>query len=147
MPIIQEAIHKLEVAGGMKYLRWGLAGLAVVAAIVFYNLRSYRNMATQEAMDMAQVARNISQGKGYTTYFIRPFSMFLLRRHNEQGPTPLFRCAECGKVFEAARPRNCPNCKASNVRPEPLRLKDLTKIDFEVTGHPDISNPPVYPLV
>jgi hypothetical protein len=84
MPIIQETIHKLEVAGGLRYARIGLALLAVIGGTVWYNVRCFRNMASQEAMDSAQLARNIAQGKGYTTSFIRPFSMFLLRRHNEQ---------------------------------------------------------------
>ena len=35
-------------------------------------------------MDTAQVARNLAQGKGYTTGFIRPFSMYLLKKNNEQ---------------------------------------------------------------
>ena len=33
MPILQEFIHKLEVAGGMRYLRIGLAVLAIIAVI------------------------------------------------------------------------------------------------------------------
>ena len=33
-------------------------------------------------MDAAQVARNLSEGKGFTTQFIRPFSLFLMQRHN-----------------------------------------------------------------
>src|ERR1051326_4954799 len=82
MPIIQEAIHKVEVAGGIRYLRIGLAALAVIGATVFYNFRCFRNMSSQEAMDSAQLARNIATGKGYTTYFIRPFSMYLVQRQN-----------------------------------------------------------------
>src|SRR5438067_433471 len=84
MPIIQDTIHKLEVAGGLRYVRIGLALLAIVGGTAWFNLRCFKNMSTQEAMDSAQLARNIAQGKGYTTSFIRPFSMFLLRRHNEQ---------------------------------------------------------------
>src|SRR6266850_4977988 len=83
MPIIQEAIHKIEVAGGMRHLRIGLMALAVIGVTALYNFRCFKNMSTQEAMDSAQLARNISSGKGYSTYFIRPFSMFLMRRHNE----------------------------------------------------------------
>src|SRR3954468_2136512 len=98
MPIIQEAIHKIEVAGGRRYLRIGLALLAVVGATVFYNSRCFRNMATQEAMDSAQLARNISRGKGYTTYFIRPFSMFLLRKHNENRLPPGSRLADFTEI-------------------------------------------------
>ena len=113
MPIIQDTIHKLEVAGGLRYVRIGLALLAVIGGSVWYNFRCFKNMASQEAMDTAQLARNIAQGKGYTTSFIRPFSMFLVRRHNEQ----------IGK---------------------PGRLGELAEIK---SHHPDIANPPVYPLL
>ena len=58
-----------------------------------YNWRAFKNMATQEAMDAAQVARNLAQGKGYTTLFIRPFSIFLVKKHNleTQGAPPVAR--------------------------------------------------------
>src|SRR5882762_4593471 len=83
MPILQESIHKLEVAGGLRYLKLGLALLVLGVVPCCYNVRSFKNMSTQEAMDSAQLARNLSKGKGYTTFFVRPFSMYLLRRHNE----------------------------------------------------------------
>ena len=71
-------------------------------------------MATLEAMDSAQLARNMAEGKGYTTSFIRPFSMYLLKEHNQlsQGASP-------------------------------GRLGELTQIKER---HPDISNPPIYPV-
>ena len=47
-----------------------------------YNWRAFKNMGSQEAMDGAQVARNLSQGKGFTTLFIRPFSLYLVKRRN-----------------------------------------------------------------
>ena len=83
MPILQEAIHKLEVAGGLRFIKLGLALLVLVVVTCLYNIRSFKNFSTQEAMDSAQLARNISQGKGYTTQFVRPFSMYLVRKHNE----------------------------------------------------------------
>jgi len=115
MPILQEFIHKLEVAGGMRYLKIGLAVLAILGAITLYNIQSFKNMATQEAMDSAQLARNIAEGKGYTTSFVRPFSMYLFKRHNEMAPNAVDK-----------------------------RLADLTEIK---NLHPDLSNPPVYPIV
>src|SRR5215475_1838040 len=84
MPIIQEAIHKLEVAGGLRYLKVGLLVLTFLSVTVIYNFRSFKNLATQEAMDSAQLARNIAEGKGYTTYFIRPFSMYLVKKRNRE---------------------------------------------------------------
>jgi 4-amino-4-deoxy-L-arabinose transferase-like glycosyltransferase len=115
MPILQESIHKLEVAGGMRYLKIGLAVLGVVAVFALYNIQSFKNMGTQEAMDSAQLARNIAEGKGYTTLFVRPFSMYLFKRHNELAPNAVDK-----------------------------RLAELTQIK---DSHPDISNPPVYPVL
>ena len=116
MPFLQDLVHKLEVGGGMRYLRVGLAVLAVVLLVVGYNWRGFKNMATQEAMDAAQLARNIAQGKGYTTLFIRPFSMHLVKNRTleRQGPP------EVGKVADLAQ------------------IKGM---------HPDLANPPVYPVV
>jgi hypothetical protein len=116
MPVLQETIHKLEVAGGLRYVKLGLTIVGLVLVTCWYNARSYKNMATQEAMDSAQLARNISQGKGYTTFFVRPFSMYLLRKHNE---------ARIASLTETQR-------------------ADL----YQIKGpHPDIANPPVYPLL
>lgn len=81
--LIQELLHQIEAGKGKKYLRYGLAGLAVLLLLVVFNWRGFRNFATQEAMDSAQLARNIAEGKGYTTDFIRPFSIYLLQRKNQ----------------------------------------------------------------
>ena len=90
MPFLQELLHKIEVGGGKRYFRIGFALLAVVVLVGLYNLRAYRNMGTQEAMDAAQLARNIAQGKGYSTLFVRPFSMHLVtKRNREKGRVPM----------------------------------------------------------
>ena len=109
MPFLQDIIHQLEVGGGKRFFRVGLAILAVLTLIFGYNWRAYKNMSNQEAMDSAQLARNLAQGRGYTTLFIRPFSIYLLKQQNQQK----------GGV-------------------DPARLKDR---------HPDLANPPVYPVV
>jgi len=42
-------------------------------------------MGTEEAMDTAQLARNIATGEGYTTKFVRPFSVQLHRQQSLEG--------------------------------------------------------------
>jgi hypothetical protein len=116
MSILQDLLHKAEVGGGTRYLRVGLALLGVVLLTVGYNWRAFRNMGTQEAMDTAQLARNIAQGKGYTTLFIRPFSIYLVKKRN--------------KEREGA--------SAVGASADLARLK---------TMHPDLANPPVYPVM
>jgi hypothetical protein len=116
MDSFQNLIHRIEVGGGMRYVRIGLAALAIVFLTVGYNWRAFRNMNTLEAMDAAQLARNISEGKGYTTLFVRPLSIYVLRRahDNERVATDLNLVTDTGQ------------------------LKGM---------HPDLANPPVYPVV
>jgi 4-amino-4-deoxy-L-arabinose transferase-like glycosyltransferase len=116
MPFLHEVLHKLEVGGTMRFLRAGLAVLAVLLLTGLYDWRAFRNMATQEAMDMAQLGRNIAQGKGYTTLFIRPFSIYLVKTRNVE----------------------------KEGVPAVGKIKDLAKLRGM---HPDVANPPVYPVV
>ena len=68
-------------------------------------------------MDAAQLARNLAEGKGYTTLFIRPFSLYLVQRHNEAGaPVPLDERER--SISRTSKPRI-----------------------------PDLANPPVYPVL
>lgn len=110
MPFLQDIIHKFEEGGGMRYVRWSLGVLAMVLLVAGYNLRAFHNMSNQEAMDAAQVGRHIAEGKGFTTSFIRPFSIFLVKRFN----------------------------LSKGIHEDPAQLK---------TDHPDLANPPVYPLL
>lgn len=116
MAVLQELVHKVEVVSGSRTFKFTVVVLAVMLLLVTYNLAAYKDMSTQEAMDAAQLGRNIAEGKGYTTLFIRPFSMHLVEQRNREklGPSP------AGKLADYARIRD---------------------------AHPDISNPPLYPLV
>lgn len=117
MPLLpQDLVHKFETAMSGSVARGALAVLAVLALIGAYDWRVARNFSTAEAMDTAQLARNISEGKGYTTKFIRPFSMFLIKRANQE--------------------------RLNSLSPE--QKADLCQVNG---AHPDIANPPVYPVV
>ena len=115
MPRLQEWIHQLEEGKGARYLRLAAFGVSVLVLVLVYDFRVYRNFSTPEAMDSAQLARNIAEGKGYTTLFIRPFSLYLVQSHNQGDAEAL---ASAGTDFAKIR-----------------------------TAHPDLANPPVYPLV
>ena len=107
----------MEFGAGSRYLRVIGLALGVVALVFLNDFRAYRNFAAPEAMDTAQLARNISDRHGYTTLCIRPFSLYLEHRHNEaQNPASL-----------------------ANPNPDWAMIKTVP--------HPDLANPPVYPLV
>jgi hypothetical protein len=79
---IQALIHALDIGAGSRWLRWFLLAVAVLALAVFYDLMAYRSFSAPEAMDAAQVARNLAGGRGFSTDCIRPFSIYLVRQHN-----------------------------------------------------------------
>jgi hypothetical protein len=118
MPIrelVQNIIHQLEVGIGPRLMRYLLLIIAAFCLVAWYDLHAYKNMFSPEGMDAAQLARNIATGKGYTTEFIRPISLYLVQTHNEsKGPMPL----------------------------------TSTNFDFaRIQSHPDLANPPVYPVL
>ncbi|HEU6448437.1 MAG TPA: glycosyltransferase family 39 protein [Verrucomicrobiae bacterium] len=79
---VQNFIHHLEVGTGARYLRLTLLAVVVLTIGVLYDIRSASDFAAPEAMDSAQVARNLAEGKGYSTDCIRPFGIYLLQKHN-----------------------------------------------------------------
>jgi 4-amino-4-deoxy-L-arabinose transferase-like glycosyltransferase len=92
MDSVQELIHKLEEGAGARYIKLGALALLVVGLVLGYNWRCFRNLGTLEAMDAAQVGRNLSEGKGFSTLFVRPFSIYLLTNH--AGLNPMARTNE-----------------------------------------------------
>jgi hypothetical protein len=83
LTLLQEGIHKLETTWGLRLVAYLAATLGCVLLLVWYDIHCYKNMAAPAAMDAAQLARNISRGKGYTTESIRPLSIYLMRQqHN-----------------------------------------------------------------
>ena len=116
---LQELIHKFEVGEGTRSLKAVLGIVVLVALAVFYDLREFSNLSSQDAMDAAQLARNISEGEGFTTRFVRPLSMHLLQERQ----------------------------RALQKTPQP-GIKNGSEDAVGLRGnHPDISNPPIYPLV
>ncbi len=123
---LQELIHKLEEGAGNRYLKFLLAIFAVVGAAVAYDLAAFRNLSTPEGMDAAQLGWNISEGRGFTTYYIRPFSVHLLTK----------------KALEASADANQPgSTNATVILPAGT---DAARLN---SPHPDLANAPVYPLL
>lgn len=85
MAKIQEWIYQLEEASGPRYMRLALFFLALITLTVAYNFREFQNFSSPGAMDAAQVGRNLANGEGFTTDFVRPFSMHLIKQHRSDG--------------------------------------------------------------
>ena len=101
----QEYINSIEEGKGAKIIRSAVLLLMLVAASLVYNTNFTRNLTAPEAMDSAQIARNIANGEGFKTQFIRPVAIDMTRQ-------------------------------AGNVTEKELKA-----------SFPDITHPPLYPLL
>lgn len=135
MPTLQEWIHKFEEGEGVKYIKWSVVILALLGLAALYDVREFRNMSLQEGMDAAQLARNISEGKGFTTDFIRPFSMHLIQKHRVDHD-PLIR----GAHPDLANPPVYPLMLAALMKVLPFNFEIHTQ-DKE-SGNPFYRNQP-----
>ena len=106
---IQTWIHYFEEGAGILWIKAFMLAVCAAAAIVAYHFMEARNFMAPEAMDQAQLGRNIAEGRGFTTWYIRPLSIHLLQ--------------------DKAR------AKGTDVNAV-LR-----------TAHPDLENPPLYPVL
>lgn len=99
---LQEWIHKLEEGEGTRWIKVGVLILGLVALATLFHVREARNFTLPEAMDAAQVARNLAEGRGFSTKFIRPMSVamvaevrgettpFLKENHPDLAQPPLY---------------------------------------------------------
>jgi len=130
---LQEWIHKLEVGAGTRYLKFLLSALAMTALALLYDGHAFKKLATEEAMDVAQVARNVAAGKGYTTDFVRPFSMHLVQRHRADHD-PQVR----GAHPDLANPPAYPMLLAGWMKVAPFRYVSPRQLDFLSSYRPDL---------
>jgi 4-amino-4-deoxy-L-arabinose transferase-like glycosyltransferase len=123
MSRLHDLIYRLEEGGGKRWLRIAAAASALLLVAISYNWLCFRNMATQEAMDNAQLGRNIAEGNGFTTLFVRPFSMRLLQNRTRNNP-PL------NAPWESADPARLKGMHPdiANAPVYPLLLAGLMKV-------------------
>lgn len=86
---LQELIHKFEEGEGVRTVKLAAIFIALFALAAIYNLREFRNFTAPDAMDMSQVARNISEGKGFVTDCVRPLVIGMLGEHQGGNPNVL----------------------------------------------------------
>jgi 4-amino-4-deoxy-L-arabinose transferase-like glycosyltransferase len=79
---IQHMVHAIEAGGLAVWIRRGLAVLAIIAMGGTY-FWHFRGLATSQAMDQAQIGREIARGHGWQTNFVRPRSVAQLQAHGK----------------------------------------------------------------
>src|ERR1700730_17615739 len=79
---IQRSVHAVEAGGLAAWVRRVLAVVAVITLAIIY-FYSFRGLATSQAMDQAQIGREIASGHGWRTNFVRPLAVGQLQAHGK----------------------------------------------------------------
>jgi hypothetical protein len=82
---LQDFIYQLDVGAGVTVLK-GLLFLVGVLFLMLLHFVRFNGLKEPEAMDMAQVGRNMARGEGYTTNLLRPYSLWYLEFARGRGP-------------------------------------------------------------
>jgi hypothetical protein len=83
---IQDIVYNVDVGIGLRLIKIGLYLLFILGLMVLYTATQFRGLREAEAMDQAQVARNLMSGEGFSTKNIRPASMWYLIEHGPGNP-------------------------------------------------------------
>ncbi|MEY2547081.1 MAG: hypothetical protein QOG48_2198 [Verrucomicrobiota bacterium] len=89
---IQRAVHALEAGALTVWVRRLLAVLGIIFLAIFYTVYPghVRGLATSQAMDQAQIGREIARGHGWSTKFARPRAIAQLQAHGKNVPQKIW---------------------------------------------------------
>jgi hypothetical protein len=72
---IQNMVYALDVGFGLRAMQVALAVLGIVGLMLIFTATQFRGLKDADAMEVAQLGRNLMQGRGFTTQCVRPASM------------------------------------------------------------------------
>jgi hypothetical protein len=87
---LQDWIHHWEEGAGARLLKMAVAVLSFAVLAGLFDALAWQAFSSEEAMETAELARNLSRGKGYTTQSIPPLSIYLLQRGGAPGQASQF---------------------------------------------------------
>ena len=87
---VQHVVHTLETGSPVIWLRRALIVFLIVALAWFYMAKEFRGLATSQAMDQAQIGREIARGHGWRTNFARPRGIGQLLAHGKDVPQKIW---------------------------------------------------------
>jgi hypothetical protein len=80
---VQSAVHSLDQGRFAFLIKAGMISVVIIGLSLLYLMIQFKGLGTPTAMDMAQISRNLAEGKGYTTKYIRPLALGIVQ--NKQG--------------------------------------------------------------
>jgi 4-amino-4-deoxy-L-arabinose transferase-like glycosyltransferase len=81
---IQDLVYNLDVGFGLRLIQGSLVVLTILLVLLLYTATQFRGLDNAEAMDYAQLGRNLLVHKRFVTQNIRPLSLAHFRQRGGQ---------------------------------------------------------------
>lgn len=82
---VQDVVYSLDAGPGLRTIQVGLAVAAVFFIMVVFQVAQFKGLKEAEAMELAQLGRNLLERKAFVTQVVRPASMEYLREGGRTG--------------------------------------------------------------
>ena len=82
---VQDVVYTLDTGTGLRSVQWLLAVAAVFVLVLLFQVSQFKGLKEPEAMELAQLGRNLSEQKSFVTKVVRPASMEFLRARPASG--------------------------------------------------------------
>ncbi|HEY8240151.1 MAG TPA: glycosyltransferase family 39 protein [Kiritimatiellia bacterium] len=76
---LQNIVYNVDAGVGQRLIKTVIVVMTLIALILFYTAMRFRALSDPEAMDYAQLARNFQKSGQFTTKYIRPASIRMLK--------------------------------------------------------------------
>ena len=87
---IQHLVHSIDQGRLVPIIRIGVFAALIVTLTLLYLFVQFRGISSSTAMDQAQIARNIADGRGISTQYIRPLAIWQLEKAGKEVSTENF---------------------------------------------------------
>ncbi len=88
---VQDLIYNVDVGVGNRLIKGAVFVLAVLALMGMYNLSQFWGLKHADAMDQAQIARELMENGTFSTRYIRPAAVWLFEKNGADPRTLMLR--------------------------------------------------------
>ncbi len=78
---VQDLVYNIDTGFGLRLIQIGLCVLVLLTVMLLFTATQFRGLKDADAMDAAQLGRNLMLHKRYVTQHVRPASMGYLAQH------------------------------------------------------------------
>ena len=87
---LHDIVYSIDSGTGLKIIRVTLYFLFLLVIVMLYTATQFRGLKSEEAMDYAQLGRNISLSEGMVTKCVRPLTMWKMSERNARENPQIF---------------------------------------------------------